>query len=327
MVMSATTSSTRLSGMVRAALAVAGIVAVLSGGLLFLTAGSASSVPTSTETPCVPSDAWTETTDWVLTSPGEGWRQVDQRTVTDQPAWTEEVVVGWQHWSWTGGPLDPGVVPPLPTGPDDPSWQPNTEQEPHQNNPNVTWLDDTGWGLHYTSHGSSGLADWFYFQRLTERVEHPAVTHEEFTFAFDHPAVVCPTQPPTTQPPTTQPPTTQPPTTQPPTTQPPTTQPPTAQPPEVLPTTATPTAEPSDEPSEEATEEPTAQPDDTEVLGVEAAQPPSPQAQVPTVVDAGLASVPGDGTPAARQWGLVLVAGGMVLLASSGGLLVAARRA
>ena len=63
------------------------------------------------------------------------------------------------------------------------------------------------------------------------------------------------------------------------------------------------------------------------MLGVEASQPTTPQAQVPTVVDAGLASAPGEGTPAARQWGVVLVAGGMVLLASSGGLLVAARRA
>ena len=209
----APSSSTRLSGkLVQMALgiALAGVLAVLSGGLLFFTAGSAGSAPTATDTPCVPSDAWTETTDWVLTSPGEGWRQVDQRTVVDKPAWTEEVFVGWQHYSWTGGPLADGVIPAIPTGPDDPNWQPNATQEPHENNPNVTWLDSTGWGLHFMSHGSAGLADWFYLERVTETVEHPAVTHEEFRFAIDHPAVVCPTQPPTTQPPTTQPPTTQP---------------------------------------------------------------------------------------------------------------------
>ena len=59
MVMSVTTSGTHFSGIVRTALAlaVAGVVAVLSGGLLFVTAGSAGSAP-SADTPCVPSDAW-----------------------------------------------------------------------------------------------------------------------------------------------------------------------------------------------------------------------------------------------------------------------------
>ena len=315
-------------------LALAGIVAVLSGGLLFLTAGSATSVTTTPDTPCVPADAWTETTDWVLSSPGEGWRQVDERTVIDEEAYTEEVLLGWQHYSWTGGPLGDGVVPAIPTGPDDPDWQANATQEPHENNPNVTWLDDTGWGLHYLSHGSAGLADWFYLERLTEVVEHPAVTHQEYRYAFDHPAVVCPTAPPTTQPPTTQPPTTQP----------PTVQPPTAQPPEVLPTTATPSATPSaepseaeaDEPAEEVTQQPTTQqpttqPDDVEVLGVQASEPPAPSAQVPTAVDAGLPAAPDAGTTAtttaAQQWGFVLTAMGLVLLASAGGVLVRVRQA
>ncbi|GIN05277.1 hypothetical protein Pve01_69350 [Planomonospora venezuelensis] len=295
--------------------------------MLFFTAGSAGSASTADQ-PCVPSEAWTETTDWVLQSPGAGWRQVDERTVTDQPAWTEEVFVGWQHYSWTGGPLEAGVVPAVPTGPDDPDWQANTTHEPHTNNPHVTWLDGTGWGLHYTSHGGSGLADWFYLERLTEVVEHPAVTHQEYRYAFDHPAVVCPTAPPTTQPPTTQPPTVQ---------------PPTAQPPEVLPTTATPSATPSAEPSEPAVEEPaeevtqqpttqqpTTQPDDAEVLGVQASEPPAPSAQVPTAVDAGLPAAPDAGTTAtttaAQQWGVVLTAMGLVLLASAGGVLVRVRQ-
>jgi hypothetical protein len=302
--------------MVRAAfvLALAGAIAVLSGGMLFLSAGSAGSAPTGSDATCVPAEAWTETTDWVLTAPGEGWRQVDQRTVVDEAAWTEEVLAGWQHYSWTGGPLEAGVIPAVPTGPDDPDWQANATHEPHTGNPHVTWLDGTGWGLHYTSHGSAGLADWFYLQRLTDVVDHPAVTHEEFRYAFDHPAVVCPTQPPTTQPPTTQPPTTQPPTTQPPTTQ----------PPEVLPTTATPPAaveEPVEEPAEEV-----APADDVEVLGAQASQPPAPSAEVPTVVDAGLAASAVDGVLPGQRWGLVLVAGGMVLLATAGGVLTRIRR-
>jgi LPXTG-motif cell wall-anchored protein len=43
------------------------------------------------------------------------------------------------------------------------SWQANTSQEPHINNPNVTWLDQVGSGLHYTSAGGSGNFDWFFF--------------------------------------------------------------------------------------------------------------------------------------------------------------------
>ncbi|MCP3421753.1 hypothetical protein [Nocardioides pinisoli] len=60
----AASARTRRSGMIRVALALAltGAIAVLGGGLLFLTAGSAGSVPTA-DAPCVPSEAWTETTD------------------------------------------------------------------------------------------------------------------------------------------------------------------------------------------------------------------------------------------------------------------------
>jgi hypothetical protein len=294
--------------MVRVALvlALSGAIAVLSGGMLFFSAGSAGSTSTRTDTTCVPSEAWTETTDWVLAAPGEGWRQVDQRTVVDEAAWTEEVVVGWQHYSWTGGPLEAGVVPAVPSGPDDRDWQANTTQEPHAGNPHVTWLDGTGWGLHYTSHGSAGLADWFYLQRLTEVVDHPAVTHVELRYAFDHPAVVCPIPPP-------------------PTTQPPTAQPPTTQPPEVLPTTAT-SPEPSQEPAQQPATEAETPADDVEVLGAQASQPPAPSTQVPTVVDAGLAASAVDGTLSEQRWGLGLLAGGLVLLAAAGGVLARIRR-
>lgn len=74
-----------------------------------------------------------------------------------------------QHYSWTGGPLEDGVIPPPPPAGE---WQANTTQEPHSSE-NVTWLDTEGAGLHYTSHGSSGLADWFYFQPAVDAVECP----------------------------------------------------------------------------------------------------------------------------------------------------------
>ena len=296
--------------MARAALvlALAGIVAVLSGGMLFLTAGSATSVNLTGEEPCVPSDPWTETTDWILASPGDGWRQVDQRAVVDREAYDEVVQEAYvQHYSWRGGRRThddpPTVVPP------DENWVANTRSEPHENgggNP-ATWLDES---LHYTAN-SDHSASWFYLEHVAAVVvHHDAVTHEEFMFAFDHPAVVCPTEPPTTEPPTTEPPTTQPPTTQ---------------PPEVLPTTATASPEPSEEPSEEVTQQPTAQTDDTEVLGVEASQPPAPP-QVPTVVDAGLSTGPGAGASPAQQWGVVLAAVGLVMLAAAGGVLTRSRR-
>ena len=51
-----------------------------------------------------------------------------------------------QHFSLTGGG----------------TWQANTSQEPHGSE-NVTWLGTVGEGLHYTSAGSSGNFDWFFF--------------------------------------------------------------------------------------------------------------------------------------------------------------------
>ncbi len=34
---------------------------------------------TSNEEPCEPQDAWTDTTGWVLESPGAGWHQIESR--------------------------------------------------------------------------------------------------------------------------------------------------------------------------------------------------------------------------------------------------------
>jgi LPXTG-motif cell wall-anchored protein len=134
-------------------------------------------------------DCTTETTGWLTQPPTEddGWKIVDERTVTDKEAWEEVIVISepieGQHYSYTGGPIE---GQPLPPSEDPDSWQANTHQEPHINNPNVTWVDEVGVGLHYTSHGSSGLADWFYYQAPvpgeTEVIYHEAITHTEYKF-------------------------------------------------------------------------------------------------------------------------------------------------
>ena len=339
-------------------LALAGIVAVLSGGLLFLTAGSATSVPTTQDAPCVPSDPWTETIEHPEVSHVE--------TVVVTPA---VPAVPGQHYSLKGSSgIEGDAVPPAPDVKPE-FWQENTEQEPHlggNDGKNVTWypVDPATSGLHYTS--VQGNRNWFYFRapvpaqpEVTEQVT--VVDEEAWTETLEHPAVVCPTEPPTTEPPTTEPPTTEPPTTEPPTTEPPTTVPstteppatepptteppttpaPTAQPPEVLPTTATPAPNPAaepgepadEEPADEVTQQPSAQPDDVEVMGVQAPVPPAPPAPpaaptaVPTAIDAGLPAAPGAGASTAQLWGVVLAAMGTVLLVSAGGVLVRIRHA
>lgn len=172
--------------------------------------------PVGPAAPCVPAAAYTETTDWVLASPGAGWTQVDQRTVTDTPASTEDsgwvtavpagdgwvqvdtrvITVGtgvfdYQRYSWTGGPT---TVAPAWNGPSDPNWQANTKGSDSNGDP-VGVVFQTG---------APGKGNWFYWdavertQDVTQfRYERtiPAVTHEEYKFSFDHPAVDCP--PPT----------------------------------------------------------------------------------------------------------------------------------
>jgi LPXTG-motif cell wall-anchored protein len=129
--------------------------------------------------------------------------------VVDQEAYTE-VIPGTdgQHYSYVGGPIEGTPAPPPAEG-----WQANTAIEPHyQGNatpaqqPDGDPYTDGEFGLHYTSHGNSGLADWFYFQPGTpgQTIEHPAVTHEETT-------CVTPTPPPPTEPPPTEEPPVEPP--------------------------------------------------------------------------------------------------------------------
>ena len=131
-----------------------------------------------------PDRCTTETTGWILESPGEGWVQIDERTVID-----EEAVEGVeaQHYSLKGNSgIDKDEVPPTPSENPD-IWQANTHLEPHyQGNglpaSNVDGSDyvEGDSGLHYTSNESSGKRDWFYFQ--PEVPGKDAVTHQEYRF-------------------------------------------------------------------------------------------------------------------------------------------------
>jgi len=153
----------------------------------------------------------TEQTGWLTEAPSaDGWVLVDERTVTDQEAYDEIIVVSeavpGQHYSYTGGPIEGTPADPT-VDPD--SWQANTEQEPPghyqtANNPDGTPYVEGNSGLHYTSHQSEGLADWFYFQapvdEVTEVVHHDAVTHREFKYERETCTTVHEPKPPTDKP-------------------------------------------------------------------------------------------------------------------------------
>lgn len=166
---------------------------LVSAVLLFGAMGATASAAE----PCVPRDA--ETTGWVLTDqvpPGDGWYLSDTRTVVDEEGY---VIPGTpsQHYSYKGGPIE-GT--PLPPSEDPDAWQANTEQEPHYagnatpaQKPDGSPYVDGDSGLHYTSHGNAGLADWFYFDPGTPDEVVDAVTHTEYMYARD--AVKCDTPP------------------------------------------------------------------------------------------------------------------------------------
>jgi len=110
-----------------------------------------------------------------------------------------EVVTEAQHYSYKGGPIEGTPAPPS----EDPdAWQANTTQEPHYQGgatpaqqPDDDPYTDGESGLHYTSHGSEGLADWFFFQAEVTDVDYiwqkqvrewvpgnDAETHKEYKF-------------------------------------------------------------------------------------------------------------------------------------------------
>ena len=157
------------------------VLAIALGG-----AYVAAILPTTAATPvasapCVPSDAWTETTEHPRVSHEE------TTTVVDREAYDEDVFVGWQRYSWTGGPHESDSPPPFPSS----DWQANVQGDPH------------GVGVegpYFRSHGNSGRGDWFYLEAVHSTQHYDAVTHDETVVVIDseawtetteHPAVAC----------------------------------------------------------------------------------------------------------------------------------------
>ena len=134
------------------------------------------------EEPCEPQDAWTETTGWVLESPGADWYQADEKTVVDrestEDAWTNPV------WHVYAGNNNSDTPPALA----DSHWQatgghPQSGNHAFENHtPNVPYSVDNANGR-----GS----DWFLWT-ATFVPGQELVTDQEFKFALDHPAVDCP---------------------------------------------------------------------------------------------------------------------------------------
>ena len=315
-------------------LALAGLLSVLSGGLLIMTGGPAQSdlagrnldTSISLEDECVPAEAETETTDWITASPGEGWYEVDSRTVTDEPGYSDSsgwvtdrppgegwelvdtrTVNGdldeeghWQHYSWRGGPLEgaPTVVPPHP------DWQRNVAGDPH------------GVGVegpYDRSNEHSGKADWFYlewveatYEQVTEHLYERDVaplTHEEYLFAFDHPEVECPDDPTDPTDPTS----------------------PTDPTDPVAPTDPTVLGDeatgPTDAAEVEVLGDEATEPTDASEVEVLGAQATRPNRTVPRAVDAGTG-----GWTTVEVLGTGLAGGGVLLLLVATGALMGARR-
>lgn len=162
-------------------------------GLAMLSIGfqqSATATPGGGDDGCT-----TEYSGWVTQSPGEGWVKIDTRTVVDKAAYddppTKVVDVAAKHYSLKGNSGLGTYDTPAPPGPGVSYWQDNTSQEPHGSD-GVTWLSGVGSGLHYTSAGSSGKREWFYFQpevsHMVPGAHHDAVTHEEYKYK----KVTCP---------------------------------------------------------------------------------------------------------------------------------------
>jgi hypothetical protein len=140
---------------------------------------------TSYEEPCESQDAWTETTGWVLESPGAGWYQVDEKTVVDEEAYDEVVQEGVDQWyHWNGSNQGPPPPPPPAAG-----W--NTDNGNH--NGLKSKPDYAPSTVFDASSKGGNNASWFFHSYAEEQTEHyDAVTHQEFKFALDHPAVDCP---------------------------------------------------------------------------------------------------------------------------------------
>ena len=166
----------------------AGVLLVSSGLALMATAGPS----VAAEEDCVPSDAYTETSEWVETSPGEGWVEVDSRVKTEatEDAWIDLV---WHNYN---GNLD--GTPEL----DDPNWHavpggpPPGQASQHALVPEGTRVPM----VPYSTSDENGRGSWFLYTGTFVPGEDAVM---EYLFTFDHPAVTCPVvEPPVVEPPT-----------------------------------------------------------------------------------------------------------------------------
>lgn len=150
----------------------AGVLLVSSGLALMATAG-----PSVAAEDCVPREAYTETTDWVDSSPGDGWREVDSRVKTEatEDHWINLV---WHNYN---GNLD--GTPDL----DDPKWHavpggpPQGQASQHAVPPRVPMVP-------YNVSDENGRGSWFLYTGTFVPGTDAVL---EYKFAFDHPAVTC----------------------------------------------------------------------------------------------------------------------------------------
>lgn len=186
---------TRRTAVHRLAAVMAAVGALLvSSGIALMAAPTPASADPDV---CVPSAAYTETTDWVTTSPGEGWYQVADRSVLV----TEEIPAVYgpgQRYSWNPqGPYDESAGAPAWPMPAQGKWTANTSAyyPGHEGEPLGVVFQQGG--------GNDGNnASWFYWEKLVVTPGSDAVYRVEYKFSFDHPAVTC-EEPPTVSPPTT----------------------------------------------------------------------------------------------------------------------------
>lgn len=181
-------SGTRRRGVHRFATVMAAVGALLvsSGIALMATAGPS----TAADGDCVPTDAYTDTTDWVATSPGTGWYQVASRVKTAATAdsWTNLV---WHNYAGNQPPSD---EPPALT---DGNWhvvQGDPQSANHMVPPRVPNVP------YNVSNENNGRGSWYLW---TGTLVPGSDAVMEYQFAFDHPAVTCEVTPPVVEPPTT----------------------------------------------------------------------------------------------------------------------------
>jgi hypothetical protein len=169
------------------------IIALIVGMVLFV-AMLAATVASASEDQVVTTTTTEET---CVTIVDEEGYTIHHDAITHEVVVIDQEAIPSQHYSLKGNSgIDTDETPVFPAD----YWQANTTQEPagHYNSadqPDGSSYDEGESGLHYTSAGSSGKRDWFYFQAAVAEVSHtetivdqeaydeviPPVTHEECT--------------------------------------------------------------------------------------------------------------------------------------------------